>query len=148
MSLIRDEDRCCHINGILTLVSFLSLIVTIVRCWCYAFSVLCCACFCIRCFALTTLWSLGSCAIRVWVCALFCASILSSNVAFWTELRANRFLQSKNIWQPANDGANTTMSKDKVWRLQHLLLKQTMHAWPQDPAELCISTWIIMCKIF
>ena len=26
MSLIRDEDRCCHINGILTLVSFLSLI--------------------------------------------------------------------------------------------------------------------------
>ena len=32
MSLIRDEDRCCHINRILTFVSFLSLIVTIV-CW-------------------------------------------------------------------------------------------------------------------
>ena len=37
MSLIRDEDRCCHINGILTLVSFLSLFVTIVCCWCCAF---------------------------------------------------------------------------------------------------------------
>ena len=32
MSLIRDEDRCCHITGILTLVSSLSPFVTIV-CW-------------------------------------------------------------------------------------------------------------------
>ena len=102
------------------LLYLLSLFVTIVCCWCCAFLALCTVHFCVRCSALTTLWSLGLCAIRVWVCASFCASLLPSNVAFWIELWANRFLQVGNNWQPANDRANTTALKDKVWRLQQI----------------------------
>ena len=53
------------------------------------------------------------------MCTLFRASLLLSNVAFRTKLRAKRLLQGGNNWQPANDRADTTTSKHRFWRFQH-----------------------------
>ena len=119
MSLIRDEDRCYCIIGVLLVVSSLFFVIT-VCCRCCAFLALCCVHFCVLCFALTASSSLGLCVRRVWVCALFCASLVPLNVAFWIELRANRFLQGGSNRQPTNDRANTTTSEDRVWRFQHM----------------------------
>ena len=66
MSLIRDEDCCCHINGIFTILSCLFLSfspssyfgVALLQPLYYALSAF-------RCFALAALRSLGLCGTRV-----------------------------------------------------------------------------------
>ena len=98
----------------------LSLIVTIVLFWCCTFATpVLCALVCVPLLRLTASRSLGLSIVHVWVCALHRSRLVSSNVEFCTEVRANGFLQGRNIQQPRKDRADTTTSEDRVWWLQH-----------------------------
>ena len=46
------------------------------------------------------------------------STFVLSNITFGTKLQVNRFLPSGNHQQPMNNEADTTKSKDEVWRLQ------------------------------
>lgn len=142
MSLIRYEDRCCCIIGIFSLVSSLSVFVTIVL-----VLVLCACSHCAACFVLSvapprrfTFAEPVHCT-RLSVRTLLCAFV-PSNAAFWAKLRANRFLQSRNNLQPANDGADTTKSEDRVWRLQHRVIIEARPDALQETRDIRKS-----CKI-
>ena len=86
MRLIREEERCYCIKEIFSLASSLSAFVTIVCCWCCAFAALCCVQSCFRCITLTTLWSLGLCAISFCVFELYYTNLFPSYAAVLTEV--------------------------------------------------------------
>ena len=79
------------------LLYLLSLFVTNVCSWCCAFAALFCVHFCVRCFALTTSWSLGLCAVRVGVCALFCASYYRRTSHFEQSCEPTDFCKAETI---------------------------------------------------
>ena len=139
MSLIRDEDRCCRIIGISSVVSSLSL--------CYLCSVLvlrvcsrCCAC-CVHSAAspspLCGHWARALCP------RYLCERLFPSHVAFCTELRVYGFLQGENNRQPASNGANRTKSNDQIGRPQHCQ-KQWASAAPLSVVKNLYVAYLVL----
>lgn len=138
MSLIRDEDCCCHITRILHNTFSLSLLPSL------GFGAMHLKTF--RCFALTASWSLDPWAVPITVCTVHCTSYFPSCIGFWSEPRTISFLPGGNIKQQANDGADTMTSTDKVRRLQQFVYR--LLSWrvfklcivPND-AGLDVGSW-------
>ena len=113
MSLTRDEDHCCYISGTFTLVSSLSV--------CYhRFLLVPCICNIVLCVLVRPVapphhFTVGG-PVRCTLLSVHStlSTLVSPYVVFYTELRANSFVQGGIGRQLANDGADTTTSEDKV----------------------------------
>ena len=115
MSLNRDVDCCCHINGIFAILSCLFLTFfpsSCFRCCALAAIVLCAFCILLPCphrFAVVgSVWH-----VHVWACVLPCKHWFPLNVAFQTELQITtlptrqKYLVANKRWSRHDDRQKT-----------------------------------------